>query len=200
MRDILRMILVLAAFCATAAGILAQVYDVTKGPIAEAKAEEVRRAIRAVLPDYDNKADEDFVEKIIGKDKKGNDVVRRIYMGKREGQTVGRAFVVVAPDGYSGNIEIIMGVDPRGTITGIEIISHAETPGLGSKITDEEDWSGKGSGPGGLVGKSLANNLKVKKDHGEIDQITGATISPRAVVSAVKKGLEFHKTEFAGQS
>jgi electron transport complex protein RnfG len=198
MRDILRMILVLAVFCVGSAGILAQVFDITKGPIAEAKAEEVRRAIRAVLPQYDNKADEEFVDKVTGKDKKGQDIVTRIYIGKREDRVIGRAFVVVAPDGYSGDIEIMMGVDPAGTITGIEIISHAETPGLGAKIEDEEDWTGKGSGPGGLVGKTLANNLKVKKDHGEIDQITGATISPRAVVNAVKKGLEFHKTGFQG--
>jgi electron transport complex protein RnfG len=198
MREILKMIVVLTLFCVGAAGILSQVYNVTKGPIAEAKAEEIRRSIRAVLPAYDNKADEEFIEKKIGVDKKGNDIIRKIYMGKQEDRLVGRAFVVIAPDGYSGNIEIMMGVDPEGKITGIEIIAHAETPGLGAKILKEETWSGKGSGPGGLVGKTLANKLKVKKDGGEIDQITGATISPRAIVKAVKKGLEFHKQQFQG--
>jgi electron transport complex protein RnfG len=198
MREILKMIVVLTLFCVGAAGILSQVYNVTKGPIAEAKAEEIRRSIRAVLPAYDNKADEEFIEKKIGVDKKGNDIIRKIYMGKQEDRLVGRAFVVIAPDGYSGNIEIMMGVDPEGKITGIEIIAHAETPGLGAKILKKETWSGKGSGPGGLVGKTLANNLKVKKDGGEIDQITGATISPRAIVKAVKKGLEFHKQQFQG--
>jgi electron transport complex protein RnfG len=198
MREILKMIVVLTLFCVGAAGILSQVYNVTKGPIAEAKAEEIRRSIRAVLPAYDNKADEEFIEKKIGVDKKGNDIIRKIYMGKQEERLVGRAFAVIAPDGYSGNIEIMMGVDPEGKITGIEIIAHAETPGLGAKILKEETWSGKGSGPGGLVGKTLANNLKVKKDGGEIDQITGATISPRAIVKAVKKGLEFHKQQFQG--
>jgi electron transport complex protein RnfG len=151
-----------------------------------------------VLPTYDNKPDEEFLEKKAGKDRKGEDILRMIYIGKREDKLVGRAFTVVAPDGYSGKIEIMMGVDPEGTITGIEIVSHAETPGLGAKIEKEEKWPGKGSGPGGLVGKSLANNLKVKKDGGEIDQITGATISPRAIVKAVKKGLEFYKEEFQG--
>ncbi len=198
MRDISRLIVVLGLFCIFSAGILAQVYDVTKGPIAEAKAEEVRRAIRAVLPQYDNKADEEVIDRIIGKDKKGNDTFRRVYVGKQEDTLVGRAYVVVAPDGYSGNIEIMMGVSPDGRITGIEIVSHAETPGLGAKIVKEETWSGKGDGPGGLVGKTLANNLKVRKDGGEIDQITGATISPRAIVNAVREGLEFHRKEFPG--
>ncbi len=198
MRDIIKMILVLTLFCVGAGAILGQVYEITKGPIAEAKAEEVRRAIRAVLPVYDNKADEEFVEKKIGLDKKGNDIIRKIYIGKQQGELIGRAMVVIAPDGYSGKIEIMMGVDSEGTITGIEIITHAETPGLGAKIEKEEKWPGKGDGPGGLIGKSLANNLKVKKDGGEIDQITGATISPRAIVKAVKKGLEFYKEEFQG--
>ncbi|NOY52743.1 MAG: RnfABCDGE type electron transport complex subunit G [Deltaproteobacteria bacterium] len=196
MRDTLKLVIVLGLFCILSAGILAKVYDVTKGPIAEAKAEEVRRAIKAVLPPYNNKADAEFVDKIIGKDGKGNDIVRRVYIGKKDGNVVGRAFLVVAPDGYGGPIEIMMGVNPKGVITGIEIISLSETPGLGAKISSVKTWPGRGSGPGGLIGKSLKNNLKVKRDGGEIDQITGATISPRAVVKAVKKGLEFYKREF----
>lgn len=196
MRDIYKMILILTLFCIGSAAILAKVYDVTKGPIAEAKAEEVRRAIRAVLPEYNNKADEEFIGFKLGTDKRGRDIIRKVFLGKQGDKLVGRAFIVIAPDGYSGNIEIMMGVDPEEKITGIEIVSHAETPGLGAKIVSEETWPGKGSGPGGLVGKSLAGNLKVKKDGGEIDQITGATISPRAIVKAVKKGLEFYRKEF----
>jgi electron transport complex protein RnfG len=196
MRDIVKMMIVLTLFCVGAAAILAQVYNVTKGPIAEAKAEEERRAIRAVLPEYDNKADEEFIEFKLGTDKRGRDIIRKVFLGKQGDTLVGRAFKVTSPDGYSGNIETMMGVTPEGKITGIEITAHAETPGLGAKIEKEEKWPGKGSGSGGLVGKTLANNLKVKKDGGEIDQITGATISPRAIVKAVKEGLEFHKQEF----
>jgi electron transport complex protein RnfG len=94
----------------------------------------------------------------------------------------------VAPDGYSGNIEIMVGVDPAGAVTGIEILSHAETPGLGAKITQPAFKKQ-------FVGKNLENaDWRVKKDGGQFDQITGATISPRAVVGAVHRGLEF----FAG--
>ncbi len=200
MRDIYKLVLVLGLFCVVSAGILAKVYDMTKGPIAEAKAEEVRRAIRAVLPPYVNKADEEFLRKPTGeKDAKGNPISRKVYVGKdSSGRIVGRAFLVVAPDGYGGPIEIMMGVDPQGTITGLEIISLSETPGLGAKIASRDTWPGRGDGPGGLIGKSLKNKLKVKKDGGEIDQITGATISPRAVVKAVRKGLLFYRKEFQG--
>jgi electron transport complex protein RnfG len=81
----------------------------------------------------------------------------------------------------------MMGVLPDGTLGGIEILSHAETPGLGSPIT-EERWKGI------FKGRSLDNtDLRVKKDGGDIDQMTGATISPRAVTGAVKKGLEWFR-------
>jgi electron transport complex protein RnfG len=98
------------------------------------------------------------------------------------------AFKVVAPEGYSGNIEIMVGVDEAGTVSGIEILSHAETPGLGDKIT--HGWF-----KDQFKGQSLESaDWRVKKDGGDFDQITGATISPRAVVGAVRAGLEF----FAG--
>ena len=100
------------------------------------------------------------------------------------GDTVaGTAFQVVAPDGYSGNIFIMIGIFPDGKLGGIEILSHAETPGLGNLI-ESESWKGI------FKGRSLNDtNFKVKKDGGDIDQLTGATISPRAVSGAVEKGL-----------
>jgi electron transport complex protein RnfG len=93
----------------------------------------------------------------------------------------------VAPDGYSGNIEVMVGVNPDEKLNAIEILSHAETPGLGSRITETgfKDM---------FKNKGLDNaDWRVKKDGGEFDQITGATISPRAIVGAVKKGLEFYR-------
>ena len=78
----------------------------------------------------------------------------------------------------------MVGVDPNGVITGVEVISHSETPGLGSKITEPQFL-------GLFPGRSLSNtHWAVKKDGGDIDQITGATISPRAVVAAIYTGLE----------
>lgn len=189
MKDILRLALVLTLIAAGAGLTLSLVESVTREPIAEQRRQEMLKALQAVLPQFDNSPDGDTVELVAGKDKKGRDLTRTFYRG-RQGETLsGVAFKVVAPDGYSGNIEVMVGVAPDGTVVGIEILSHAETPGLGDKITL----------PGFkqmFAGKNLDNaDWRVKKDGGEFEQITGATISPRAVVGAIKKGLEFYRDQ-----
>lgn len=187
MKDILRLAVVLTLITAGAGLVLALVESVTREPIAEQRRLETLRALEAVLPPIDNSPDQDTVELVTGTDKKGREVKRVFYRGRKDGELVGVAFKVVAPDGYSGNIFIMVGVEPTGRVTGIEILSHAETPGLGDKI--EESWFKKQ-----FRGKTLENaDWRVKKDGGEFDQITGATISPRAIVKAVKGGLEFFR-------
>lgn len=187
MKDILRLAIVLTLITAGAGLILSLVESVTREPIAEQRRLETLRALQAVLPPIDNSPDSDTVELVTGKDKKGRETKRLFYRGRNEGQLSGVAFKVVAPDGYSGNIFIMVGVDASGTVTGIDILNHAETPGLGDKIAHE-----------GFKDQFKQKNLdnvdwRVKKDGGEFDQITGATISPRAVVKAVKGGLEFYR-------
>lgn len=186
MKEIGRLALVLTLIAAGAALILSLVEALTRAPIAETRRQETLRAIRAVLPaGIDNSPDEDTVTLAAGKDKKGRDVIHTFYRGRKEGQIAGIAFKAVASDGYSGNIFIMVGVLPDGRVHGVEILSHAETPGLGDAI--ELPWFKKQ-----FSGKSLEDaDWRVKKDGGQFDQITGATISPRAVVGAVKKGLEF---------
>jgi electron transport complex protein RnfG len=187
MNSMPRLILVLTLITAGAGLILSLVELVTREPIAEQRRLETLRALKAVLPQANNSPDEDTVQLVTGKDKRGRDVQRTFFRGKQDGALSGVAFKVVAPDGYSGNIDIMVGIDPGGTIAGIEILSHAETPGLGDKITLP-------SFKANFAGKNLGNaDWRVKKDGGEFDQITGATISPRAVVGAVRKGLEFFR-------
>lgn len=191
-KDVIKMAIVLTIVSSIAAASLAKIYDITKGPIAEAKRQEMLRAIKTVLPEYDNEPDQDIIELISGKDKKGNDVKTTFYRGRKNGAIIGTAFKTSTTEGYSGLIEVMVGVDPTGTISAIEVISHAETPGLGDKITFTwfEDM---------YKGKNLKNTKwAVKKDGGDFDQLTGATISPRAVTQAVKWGLDFfeaHKDE-----
>ena len=186
-----RLIIVLTAICLVATMALARVYDITKGPIAEQERLRTVNAIKAVLPAFNNDIDKDAQEVVVGRDKKERDIKIKFYTGKRDESPVGVAFQVTAPDGYAGDISVLMGVTPEGKITGIEIISQRETPGLGNKIL-QEGWRGE------FKGRSLEDGpkLAVKKDGGEIDQFSGATISPRAVVSAVKRGLEMYKKEF----
>lgn len=187
MNSMPRLILVLTLIAAGAGVVLSLVEAVTRAPIAEQRRLETLRALRAVLPPSDNSPDEDTVQLVIGQDKRGRDVLRTFFRGRQAGELSGIAFKVVAPDGYSGNIDVMVGIDPGGTIAGIEILNHAETPGLGDKIA-LPSFKEK------FAGKNLDNaDWRVKKDGGEFDQITGATISPRAVVGAVRKGLEFYR-------
>jgi len=185
-----RLILVLTIFCLVAAAALAKVYDITKGPIAEQERIKTISGLKAVLPAFNNDIDKEATEVVVGQDRKGRDIKIKFYKGKLDESPVGTAFQVIARDGYSGDISILMGVGPDGKVSGIEIISHKETPGLGNKI-QKEVWRNQ------FKGRSLDDGpkLAVKKDGGEIDQFSGATISPRSVVNAVKKGLEIYKKE-----
>ncbi|MGK2943477.1 MAG: RnfABCDGE type electron transport complex subunit G [Desulfuromonadales bacterium] len=182
-----RLILVLTLITVCAGLILSMVEAMTREPIAEQRRLETLRALQAVLPPADNSPDQDTVQLITGQDKRGRDVARTFYRGRQKSKLTGVAFQVTAGDGYSGNINIMVGIDPSGTVAGIEILSHNETPGLGDKI-ELPDFKDN------FAGKNLDNaDWRVKKDGGEFDQITGATISPRAVVGAVHKGLEFYR-------
>ena len=173
MRDVLRMVLVLGVVCVAAALGLARVYDLTKGPIAEAKRQEVLRAIRAVLPPFANEPDRDRIEE-------GG---RTYYPGRADGRLTGVAIPVSSPEGYGGNIEALVGVDPEGAVTGVAILAHAETPGLGAKVAQPAFLAQ-------FSGKTLAGaRWAVKKDGGDFDQITGATITPRALIAAIQQGL-----------
>ena len=193
-----KMVIVLTLISVIAALILSTVYSVTKEPIAEAYRQEFVQGLKMVLPDFDNEPDREFIviknRKIyIAKKKCGSDVHAPAIglgciaqSGEDNGSIVGYAMKTSSFKGYSGLIEVLIGIDTKGKITGIEILKHAETPGLGSKI--ESDWFKKE-----FVGLTADDNIAVKKDGGKIDQFSGATISPRAVCEAVSNGLKFLK-------
>ncbi|GAB2197347.1 electron transport complex subunit RsxG [Sessilibacter sp. MAH4] len=125
-----------------------------------------------------------------------NNTETTVYIAKQDDIPVGFAFPVVGY-GYSGAIQLIMAVNGNGEILGVRVISHAETPGLGDKIEiNKDNWITEFNGHS-LVSKS-EQQWHVKKDGGDFDQFTGATITPRAVVAAVYDGLAFfkdHKSE-----
>jgi electron transport complex protein RnfG len=187
MKEIGRLVIVLTMICTVAAVALSQVYILTKEPIEAAIREEKLKAIRKVLPDYNNEPDRDVVSIPIGKDENGSEITKDYYIARMNGEVVGVAFEASSREGYGGNVGLMVGVDLEGSIFGVEVVTHAETPGLGSKITGEKFLSI-------FSGRDLDNTRwSVKKDGGDIDQITGATISPRAVVSAVYMELENFK-------
>ena len=189
MNGVGKLVVVLTALTVGSAASLALVYSATKGPIDEARRKKLVQLLRNVLPPFDNEVAQESEEKSAGKDARGREIRRTVYTAKKEGKIVGQAFQVTAPDGYSGDILILMGVAPDGSLAGIEIVAHKETPGLGDKIAKKE-WRET------FKGKSLKSKLDVKKDGGEIDQFSGATISPRAVTKAVKEGLSFVEKEY----
>jgi len=113
-----------------------------------------------------------------------------VYRARMNDQPVAVMMIVTAPDGYNGDIRLLAGISASGTIFGVRVISHRETPGLGDPIDIEKsDWIL------GFNQKSLENpdngDWAVKKDGGQFDQFTGATISPRAVVRAVHDSLRY---------
>ena len=187
MKEFPRLLIALTLIAAIAGGILAAVEKVTREPIAEQRRLQMLRALSAVLPDFDNSPDADTLTITTGSDRQGRHIDTVFYRGRKGEQLTGTAFQVVAPDGYSGNIAVMVGIRPDHSIHAIEILTHGETPGLGSKIS--EPWY-----KALFVDKTLkGSDWRVKKDGGDFDQLTGATISARAVVGAVRTGLELYR-------
>ena len=119
-----------------------------------------------------------------------------VYLAKKSGKVTAVCFKFIAPDGYSGAINMIMGVDREGNILGVRVLSHKETPGLGDKIeVAKSDWILN------FAGRSLDNltpaQWAVKKDGGVFDQFAGATITPRKSVQATYRGLQLFKAHQA---
>ncbi|MDF1762774.1 MAG: electron transport complex subunit RsxG [Oleibacter sp.] len=185
--------LVLFAIVTAGAIAVAQVFtaDRIEANIRAAEA----RALNEILPAsrYDNDllndtlaVDERFNQQLLGPLHEN----ARIFRARKDGKITAVILPVVAPEGYTANIDLIVGVNRDGSIAGVRVVAHKETPGLGDKIeARKSDWITK------FVGKSLSNPEQdlwaVKKDGGEFDQFTGATITPRAVVIAVKRALMF---------
>jgi electron transport complex protein RnfG len=116
----------------------------------------------------------------------------RVYRARKQGQPVAVVMNTIAPDGYSGSIYLLVGIHHDGSVAGVRVVKHRETPGLGDDIDEERsDWIL------GFDGRSLDDpppgRWAVKKDGGVFDQFTGATITPRAVVRAVQAALLYYR-------
>lgn len=182
MRELFKLTVVLTVICSLAATALALVYTITKEPIAYQQRLKMLRAIGAVQPDYDNEPDQEFVDITGSMPTGGSGAPARFYITKK-GTTATGVVVVVSGVGYGGTIDVMLGLNPEGTITGIEVLRHSETPGLGAKITEEKFLQQ-------FPSKNIKNTKwSLKKSGGDIDQISGATISPQAVVTAIQSGL-----------
>ncbi|MEH6826056.1 MAG: electron transport complex subunit RsxG [Motiliproteus sp.] len=161
----------------------------TKDAIIERQAEDLNASLSQVLPAA--LRDNDLLLAPLDLMRPEGDLVR-IYRAENQLSITAVAFSVSANDGYGGPIRLLLGVDAAGAILGVRVLSHTETPGLGDKIeTTKSDWilSFEGHSLVNLSAKSWA----VKKDGGQFDQFTGATVTPRAVINAVRRGLQFYQ-------
>ena len=138
---------------------------------------------------YDNDPLADIIQ-VRAPDLLGTTQPVTIYRARKGGAPVAAAIRSVAPDGYRGPIELLVGIAPDGTLIGVQVIRHNETPGLGDAIEERRsDWIH--SFDGRSLDNPPASRWKVRKDGGDFDQLTGATVTPRAVVAAVRNALSF---------
>ncbi len=184
---------VLAGFALIASVLLGVTNCSTEGTIQRRLDEDLKKSLEEVVPAalYDNDMLQDTMnipsaEYNIGVNE------TTVYIAKKSGQVSAVCFKFTAPDGYSGAINMIVGIDRDGNILGVRVLSHKETPGLGDKIeVAKSDWILN------FVGRSLDNlapaKWAVKKDGGEFDQFAGATITPRKSVQAIYRGLQLFK-------
>ncbi len=186
--------LLLFAFALATATVLAGTYMVTKEPIAKAEKVAAEKALLAIVPK--NNIDNSLLDDTITVD----GFNQAIHLAKKDGQVITAIIPTVAPEGYSGDIKLLIGVNADGTIAGVRALKHKETPGLGDKIDlEKSDWILS------FNGRSLANTADkawaVKKEGGEFDAFSGATITPRAVVNhihQVLKDVETHRSTIFG--
>ena len=169
------MVLVLTGVAVIMGAILAWVNSVTSGPIADQKEKALADGIKAVMQcDELTVTSTDTVKQPDNKGKELSFVV--YYTQNADKQNLGAA-VESTTDGFGGKLRVLVGFNPDGTILGYTLLEHAETPGLGAKA---DKWFQK-EGKGNVIGMNPANdNLTVKKDGGQVDAITGSTITSRA--------------------
>ena len=190
-KNALKTAITMLAFAFVGTSLLAYVFDITRAPI-EASEKEARLALfKEILPV--NVYDNDLLKEVVDigpNDLLGNRVSTIANIAKYNHKTAGVILEAIAHDGYSGDIKLLIAIRADGSISGVRVLAHKETPGLGDyidiahgkwiKLFDDES-----------VNKTPPTNWQVKKDGGKFDYMVGATITPRAVVKAVLKALQF---------
>ena len=183
----------LALFAALTTGLTAVVYTLTKPTISDQAAQQQKALFDQVIPAevYDNAMQGECL--LVSDPALGSAAPHRLYLARKAGQPVAAVVETTAPDGYSGAIQILVAADFHGKVYGTRVLEHHETPGLGDKIEVRiSDWI-KHFAQQTINGPD-DRRWAVKKDGGMFDQFTGATITPRAVVNAVRRTTLYMET------
>lgn len=192
-RQIIITTIILLLFAVIGTSMVAYMFEQTRDQIAANERATLLRKLHRLIPAdrHDNVLLEDTItardEALLGSEKPV-----MVYRARNDGEPVALVIAAVAPDGYSGSIKLLIGINVDGTLSGVRVVTHRETPGLGDAIDENRsDWIHI------FDGKSLQapepDRWAVKKDGGDFDQLTGATITPRAVVKAARNALLYYQ-------
>ena len=183
---LLNMFIAMFVICVVSGGVLGVVYNATKDPIAAAETAKKTEAIKNVLPEF-NELKETMVKSAL------EYVEIPFYLAyDANNNFIGAAVETFTSKGFSGNISLMVGILADGTVNNISVLQHAETPGLGSKMSEpsfKDQFNNK---------NASSFNFNVKKDGGDVDAITAATISSRAFCDAVNRALSTFENNKGG--
>jgi Na+-translocating ferredoxin:NAD+ oxidoreductase subunit G len=183
--------LTLALIAGICTALVAATWQLTAGRIAANQQAWLEQSLAPALSGlfYDTGVTESVMTIPAPHDLPGNQdaIVYRVYAGD---EPVAALFVVSARNGYAGPIRLLIGIDTEGTVSGVLVLDHRETPGLGDRIeSGKSDWLLQ------FNGHSLTNpepaGWAIKRDGGEFDQLTGASVTPRAIIKAIKTTLQY---------
>ena len=177
---------ILGGFCLGFGVVLALTYIVTADAIRQRADDDKRASLDQVIPAglHDNNP---LTDTLTLADREGKPVT--VFRASR-GRKVTAVAYEIAGSGYAGEVRLMLGVDAEGRVLGVRPLAHKETPGLGDKIEPAKtDWISRFTGLS--LGNPPVEKWKVKNDGGQFDQFSGATITPRGVVGAIRGGLEF---------
>ena len=192
-RQVVITAVILLLFAVIGTALVVYTFDNTRDRIAANERATLLRKLHQLIPPeaHDNILLEDIIT-VRDKSMLGTSREVTVYRARKAGQPVALVITPVAPNGYSGTIKLLVGIRVDGTLSGVRVVAHRETPGLGDAIDEtRSDWIHQ------FDNKSLDNpttdRWKVRKDGGDFDQLTGATITPRAIVKAVRQTLLYYR-------
>lgn len=178
--------LILGSFCLGFGLVLAITDRLTLADIAARALEDRQNSLAQVIPTtiHDNNP---VTDTLVMQNAEHKEIT--VYRARKQGRVTGVAYEIYG-SGYAGEIKLMLGVAADGSVLGVRVLAHKETPGLGDKIEVKKgDWILRFDGL--ALGNPPQEKWKVKKDGGQFDQFAGATITPRGVLGAIRGGLEF---------
>ncbi len=189
--SVMRSGVTLAAIATVCTALVAFTYQVTDERIAANEQAWLEQSLQPALSGlfFDSDVSESLLTIPAPHELPGSEdaLVYRVYSGATP---VAALFVVSARDGYAGAIRLLVGVDIDGKVTGVHVLEHRETPGLGDRVeSSKSDWTKQFDGRS--LGDPQVGAWKIKRDGGAFDQLTGASVTPRAIVKAVRETLSF---------